>query len=282
MQTTCLLLLHSLHNTWRRASGSQSWSCSLRSTSLALCLTHALFGLPARQPSHLTTQALTAHTLALALHRNSPASAQHAGRARVRTAARRPPPSAAAAPAPPRCLPAPPARRSPWQRPPGAAAAWRQAQPRAWRPSRCAPAPCRKRHRVSLWRVLTPCSASARCAGSILAALVVRCRSPAFCPLRRRGGGAAHLIDSEASRVWLRADLNSAVSACSCLRTASRASSCASAASCTTALPPAPHWSQPASPHAARTVTRRAPPARAPRTPAHTQQARSSTHCHEH
>ena len=88
MQTTCLLLLHSLHNTWRRASGSQSWSCSLRSTSLALCLTHALFGLPARQPSHLTTQALTAHTLALALHRNSPASAQHAGRARVRTAAR--------------------------------------------------------------------------------------------------------------------------------------------------------------------------------------------------
>ncbi len=62
-----------------------------------------------------------------------------------------------------------------------------------------------------------------------------------------QAGGAAHLIDSEASRVWLRADLNSAVSACSCLRTASRASSCASAASCTTALPPAPHWSlQPA------------------------------------
>ncbi len=129
MQPTCLLLSHSLHNGRRRASASQSWSCSLRSNSSALCLTHALLGLPAQQPSHLKTQALTAHTLALALHRNSSAPAQHADRARARTAARRPPPAAAPAPAPPRCSPAPPARRSPWRRPPGAAAAW----PRAWR-----------------------------------------------------------------------------------------------------------------------------------------------------
>ncbi len=139
----------------------------------------------------------------------------------------------------------------------------------------CAPAPCRKRRRVGLRRVLIPCGASARCAGSIPAALAVRCsRSPTpgvvghQLSARCARAGAAHLIDSEASRVWLRADRNSAVSACSCLRTASRASSCASAASCTTALPPAPHRSQRAAPHAARTVTRHAPPAGAPRTPA--------------